>query len=68
MAADGYSRHRSPSLYSEEGVEEEELQPIYMRRLDVMQSYHGFEGDEDSYEEVSDDEEGLDLSAPPSES
>ena len=73
MATDGYdmagSRQRSPSLYSQEDYEIEEPQPIYMKRLDVMQSYNAcFEGDDDSYESVSDDEEGLDLSAPPSES
>ena len=79
MAADGLGAggggQRVQSLSSpypdDDGPDIPDVQPIYMMRLqNSLQAYQFFHEaeDDDSYEEVSDNEEGLDLSAPPSES
>ena len=72
MATDRYDStggHRS-SMSDPYNDDEAVSQPIYMSRLQCtnMQNYQFFQEDDDSYEDLSDNEEGLDLSAPPSES
>ena len=45
--------------------DQELVEPIYMRHYNT---YQLFSYDDDSYEEVSDNDDSLDLSAPPPES